>query len=118
MFDLFGNEKLRREQERHSRNLMVLTSISAFVGAVTALLFSPGSGKQNRQFVADKSKNAYKSAQHATQDAGKSIQTLEKDLKNKFDQLKTAIEKKVGNGKDEIQLIEEEDKEKGKTKVK
>ncbi len=109
MFDLFGYEKLKEERKQHNRNLVVISIVSAFVAAVTSLLFSPTSGKENRTFLAKQSKKAYKTAVDGTEEASKNIHKIEDELKGKFDELRQAIDTKLKN-KEEPRLVEEDEK--------
>lgn len=107
MFHIIQKILLKQEKQKHARHLVFFSSFFALLGAITAFLFSPKSGKENRKAIIEKTKKAYNSVQVASEEATKSAKKAEKDLMEKFNELKAKIEETI-NTKKEVRLVKEE----------
>ncbi len=106
LYKKFIEEKLRCQKQKNRQKILLFSFFSALAGLIVGFFTSPNSGAKNRQILMDKV-NATKSrtsqvaqdllsqARTKVQDVETRLADLEKDLFNKFTDLKTKIQQKL-----------------------
>jgi len=118
LYKKFIEEKLLRQKQKNRQKVLLFSFFSAIVGFVVGLFTSPNSGSKNRQILIDKLSSAKSQTSQLTRDLMSQTKTrvqdiearladLEKDLVNKFTDLKHRIQQKLQRT-EEIRLEPEE----------
>lgn len=101
-FDKFQQLSYFKEQEKKQhRKIFIFSAIAGFIGAITALLFSPKSGKENRKYIADQGKKAGKAIKDSEYKAEEKFGEIKQYLEEKLEDVKEKIEEKRPSKKDE-----------------
>jgi gas vesicle protein len=118
LYKKFIEEKLLRQKQKNRQKILLFSFFSALAGLVVGLFTSPNSGSKNRQILIDKLSSAKSQTSQLTrglmsqtktrvQDIEARLADLEKDLVNKFTDLKHKIQQKLQRT-EEIRLEPEE----------
>jgi len=118
LYKKFIEEKLLRQKQKNRQKVLLFSFFSAIVGFMVGLFTSPNSGPKNRQILIDKLSSAKSQISQLTwglmsqtktrvQDIEARLADLEKDLVNKFTDLKHKIQQKLQRT-EEIRLEPEE----------
>ena len=118
LYKKFIEEKFLRQKQRNRQKVLLFSFFSAIVGFLVGLFTSPNSGPKNRQILIDKLSSAKSQISQLTrglmsqtktrvQDIEARLADLEKDLVNKFTDLKHKIQQKLQRT-EEIRLEPEE----------
>jgi len=118
LYKKFIEEKLLRQKQKNRQKVLLFSFFSAIVGFMVGLFTSPNSGAKNRQILIDKLSSAKSQISQLTwglmsqtktrvQDIEARLADLEKDLVNKFTDLKHKIQQKLQRT-EEIRLEPEE----------
>jgi len=118
LYKKFIEEKLLRQKQKNRQKVLLFSFFSAIVGFLVGLFTSPNSGPKNRQILIDKLSSAKSQISQLTwglmsqtktrvQDIEARLADLEKDLVNKFTDLKHKIQQKLQRT-EEIRLEPEE----------
>jgi|GEM_PF-1334248 len=125
LYKKFIEEKLLRQKQKNRQKILLFSFFSALAGLVVGLFTSPNSGSKNRQILIDKLSSAKSQTSQLTrglmsqtktrvQDIEARLADLEKDLVNKFTDLKHKIQQKLQRT-EEIRLEPEESTDNKKT---
>jgi len=118
LYKKFIEEKLLRQKQKNRQKVLLFSFFSAIVGFMVGLFTSPNSGPKNRQILIDKLSSVKSQTSQLTrglmsqtrtrvQDIEARLADLEKDLVNKFTDLKHKIQQKLQRT-EEIRLEPEE----------
>jgi len=118
LYKKFIEEKLLRQKQKNRQKVLLFSFFSAIVGFLVGLFTSPNSGAENRQILIDKLSSVKSQTSQLTrglmsqtktrvQDIEARLADLEKDLVNKFTDLKHKIQQKLQRT-EEIRLEPEE----------
>ena len=106
LYKKFIEEKFLRQKQRNRQKVLLFSFFSAIVGFLVGLFTSPNSGPKNRQILIDKLSSVKSQTSQLTrglmsqtrtkvQDIEARLADLEKDLVNKFTDLKHKIQQKL-----------------------
>ncbi len=118
LYKKFIEEKLRRQKQKNRQKILLFSFFSALAGLIVGFFTSPNSGAKNRQILMDKvsttksqtgrvAQDLLSQAKTKVQDIETGLVDLEKELFNKFTDLKTKIQQKL-RSTEEIRLEPEE----------
>ena len=106
---IFSNwyKKQKKEKERKLRiktakKILIGTAAGSLSGLLGGLLFSPKSGKETREGIANSSKELKGTIDNKVSDAKDSVTDAKVKIKQKSAELKESINSKVSDAKDSV----------------
>ncbi|SCG82811.1 hypothetical protein DW1_1238 [Proteiniborus sp. DW1] len=104
LFEKSKKEKEKKMRKEIAKKVAVGTAVGTALGAVTGVLFAPKSGKETREDIAKKTKEATEAVKVTLKDSGQVLmekgEIIGRSIKEKIEEVKIK--------KDSCQLCEEE----------
>ena len=101
----YGNrkkEKQRKLKIKTTKKILIGTAAGSLGGLLGGLLFSPKSGKENREDIANSSKELKQTINNKVSDAKDNVTDAKVRIKQKSTELKESLNNKVSDAKDNV----------------